>query len=83
LTEPLRHGGSIRSAEFSPDGRRVLIVSAGDDVLVWEVRTGQPSRSNCRIRAESTSPGSAQTANRLSRLARTRLPAFGILSLAN
>jgi WD40 repeat protein/serine/threonine protein kinase len=42
LTEPLRHEGEVRSAEFSPDGLRVVTASEDGTARVWDARTGQP-----------------------------------------
>jgi len=40
--EPLKHEGRVNSAQFSPDGKR--IVSASDDgtAQVWDAQSGQP-----------------------------------------
>jgi Tol biopolymer transport system component len=40
LTEPLRHQGRLNSAQFSPDGNRILTTSGS--ARVWNVQTGQP-----------------------------------------
>jgi len=37
----LKHKGGVDSAEFSPDGRRMITVSDGT-VGVWDAETGQP-----------------------------------------
>jgi eukaryotic-like serine/threonine-protein kinase len=37
----LKHDGEVESAEFSPDGRRIVTVS-DDDARVWNAETGQP-----------------------------------------
>jgi hypothetical protein len=36
------HGGPVRHAEFSPDGRRVVTASADGTARVWHAATGQP-----------------------------------------
>jgi WD40 repeat protein/tetratricopeptide (TPR) repeat protein len=41
LTPPLPLAGAAPSAHFSPDGRRLLTLSA-DGARLWEVATGQP-----------------------------------------
>ena len=52
LTEPLKHDGWVTSAQFSPDGKRVVTASGRNDVYgvfsqavearVWDAQTGQP-----------------------------------------
>jgi dipeptidyl aminopeptidase/acylaminoacyl peptidase len=42
LTEPLRHEGYVRYAQFSPDGRRVVTGSDDKTARVWDVQTGKP-----------------------------------------
>jgi hypothetical protein len=37
LSEPLRHGGSVSYAEFSPEGRRVLTCSRDGTAKIWPV----------------------------------------------
>lgn len=39
---PLRHEHGIISAEFSPDGQRLVTASRDQTARVWDVRTGQP-----------------------------------------
>ena len=42
LGEPMKHEGGVMSAQFSPDGRRVLTASWGDQAArLWDVATGQ------------------------------------------
>jgi hypothetical protein len=41
LTEPLRHEAPIQSAQFSPDGRRIVTASADHTARVWDAQTGQ------------------------------------------
>ena len=43
LTEqPLRHDGPVLTAEFSPDGQRVVTASRDNTARVWDAGTGQP-----------------------------------------
>jgi len=42
LTEPLKHNSYVRSAQFSPDGWRVVTASSDKTARVWDARTGQP-----------------------------------------
>jgi WD40 repeat protein len=41
VIEPLRHEGAV-SAQFSPDGERVVTASDDNTARVWDARTGQP-----------------------------------------
>src|SRR5262249_40870261 len=38
----LFHDGSVRSGEFSPDGRYILTAGGNRKALVWDTRTGRP-----------------------------------------
>jgi WD40 repeat protein len=42
LTDPMRHHAGVRSAQFSPDGQRVLTVSEDNAVRVWDALSGKP-----------------------------------------
>lgn len=42
LTEPMVHNGGITSAEFSPDGKRVVTASRDKTARVWDATTGKP-----------------------------------------
>jgi tetratricopeptide (TPR) repeat protein len=46
LTEPLKHAKEVTSAQFSPDGKRVVTASgdflAAGEARVWDAQTGQP-----------------------------------------
>jgi hypothetical protein len=52
LTEPLRHEQSVRSAEFSPDGTRVVTASSDSTAQVWDATTGQPVTEPLRHKGE-------------------------------
>src|SRR5204862_462419 len=39
-TEPLKHGAAVLSAQFSPDGRRVVTASRDNNARVWDAGTG-------------------------------------------
>jgi WD40 repeat protein len=41
LSEPLKHSGNVRSAQFSLDGKCIVTASDGG-VRVWDAQTGQP-----------------------------------------
>ena len=38
----MKHGGIVPSAQFSPDGKRILTASYDGTARVWDVQTGQP-----------------------------------------
>jgi WD40 repeat protein/serine/threonine protein kinase len=38
----LRHGGHVQSAQFSPDGRRIVTASWDHTARVWDAQSGQP-----------------------------------------
>src|SRR5207249_4751276 len=42
LTEPLKHNGNVHSAQFSPDGRRIVTASSDQTARVWDAQSGQP-----------------------------------------
>jgi WD40 repeat protein len=41
LTEPM-HAGDVTSAEFSPDGKRIVTASRDGTARVWDAQSGQP-----------------------------------------
>src|SRR5438067_9767454 len=41
LTSPLRHGGRVLTAVFSPNGRQILTASWGRAARVWNEMSGQ------------------------------------------
>ena len=59
MTEPLRHENAVSSAQFSPDGLRVVTVS-DKTARVWDARTGQavtePLRHEQWVRSAQFSP---------------------------
>jgi WD40 repeat protein len=38
----LKHTLAVRSAEFSPDGKRIVTASSDKTARVWDAQTGQP-----------------------------------------
>jgi dipeptidyl aminopeptidase/acylaminoacyl peptidase len=42
LGEPMRHGGGVLSAQFSPDGQRVVTASDDWTARIWDVASGKP-----------------------------------------
>jgi WD40 repeat protein/tetratricopeptide (TPR) repeat protein len=42
LTEPLKHAAIVWSAQFSPDGKRVVTASWDSTARVWDAQTGRP-----------------------------------------
>ncbi|PYJ06715.1 MAG: hypothetical protein DME25_05905, partial [Verrucomicrobia bacterium] len=42
LTQPLKHNGAMSSAQFSPDGKRIVTASRDSTARVWDAQSGQP-----------------------------------------
>lgn len=42
LTVPLRHAGAFHSAQFSPEGKRVVTASDDGTARLWNTATGEP-----------------------------------------
>lgn len=42
LAAPAGHDGGVRSAQFSPDGTRIVTSSSNNTVRLWDARTGKP-----------------------------------------
>src|SRR5207249_1825675 len=60
LTQPLKHGGDVSSAVFSPDGKRVVTASEDQTARVWDAATGKaispPLKHDDKVRHASFSP---------------------------
>jgi dipeptidyl aminopeptidase/acylaminoacyl peptidase len=60
LTEPLRHEGEVYSAQFSPDGTRVVTASLDETARVWDARSGkaltEPLRHEDKVLSVQFSP---------------------------
>jgi WD40 repeat protein len=59
-TTPLRHGGLVHTAQFSPDGRRILTASEEGIARLWDTETGhplsEPMRHGSRVTSAEFSP---------------------------
>jgi dipeptidyl aminopeptidase/acylaminoacyl peptidase len=42
LGEPMKHGGGVYSAHFSPDGQRVVTTCEDGMARLWDAKTGKP-----------------------------------------
>ena len=38
----MKHGGKVNSAQFSPDGKRIVTASSDKTARVWDAQSGQP-----------------------------------------
>ena len=60
MTEPLRHEKEVFSAQFSPDGTRVVTASDEATARVWDTKTGkaltEPLRHKGLVRSAQFSP---------------------------
>ncbi len=59
LGKLLRHNGAVNSAQFSPDGQRIVTASA-DNTQVWDARTGELVMSRRQAGAVNGTVNSAQ-----------------------
>ena len=59
IGEPMRHGAAVISAQFSPDGQRVVTASV-DTAQLWDALSGkpigEPMRHGARVRPAHFSP---------------------------
>ena len=42
IGEPMKHEGIVYSAQFSPDGQRVVTASADKTAQLWDAASGKP-----------------------------------------
>jgi WD40 repeat protein len=45
VTGPMKHGVFVQSAQFNPDGRRIVTASNSGTAQLWDAQTGQPINS--------------------------------------
>src|SRR6266568_4958008 len=60
LTEPIKHGGSVNSAEFSLDGKRIVTVSSDGTTRVWDAQSASAGLSSTN-RVRTTASGGTYT----------------------
>lgn len=60
LTEPMQHNGGVKSARFSPDGKRIVTASDDKTARVWDAKTGtaltEPMQHEGGVRSAQFSP---------------------------
>ena len=60
IGEPLRHGGAVLGAVYSPDGQRILSWSLDKTLRLWDAATGaaigEPLRHKDAVRGAVYSP---------------------------
>src|SRR6266446_170129 len=59
-TEPMKHSGSVNSAQFSPDGKRIVTVSSDGTTRVWDAQGDGASLSSTN-RVRTTASGGTYT----------------------
>jgi eukaryotic-like serine/threonine-protein kinase len=55
IIPPLRHGGLVQRAQFSPDGRKLLTASGDGAARLWDIETGHAISETMRHGAQVTS----------------------------
>jgi WD40 repeat protein len=48
VSAPMKHGGNVERAAFSPDGKWVVTVAADGTARVWDAATGKPATAPLR-----------------------------------
>jgi WD40 repeat protein len=64
VTISLKHGGLVKSVQFSPDGRKLLTACEDGNARLWDPETGQPVseplRHGLRVHSAEFSPNGTQ-----------------------